>query len=169
MSKAFGISSISRLISYSLLLIAFSAGILKAKTSSIELLPSLYDAWVFGIICVLTRSFILLIVHIARIFLSIDSRKMGIRFSDGPFQSQLTSSSGFILIETCSPVWPCGRSAVRNRYFSFNFDSIATINFTQCRTHITLPPRLMPGVSQIFCFFWPKMYTIFRFFMWAMK
>ena len=37
------------------------------------------------------------------------------------------SVGGVIPIETCPwSVCPCGRVAVRNRYFSLNFDSIAT-------------------------------------------
>ncbi len=68
-----------------MLVTAFSARSLKANTSSEVLLPSLYAACVFGIICSLTLSFIRRIVHIARIFLRIDNNIIGLRFSGGPF------------------------------------------------------------------------------------
>ena len=64
---------------------AFAAKRLKAKTSYVVRRPSLYAAWDWGIICSRTLSFILLITQIAKIFLRIDSRIIGLRFSGGPF------------------------------------------------------------------------------------
>ena len=64
-----------------LLVIAFSARSLSAKTSSVVLLPSLYAACVRGIMCFLTLSFILPIIRMVGIILSIDSSIIGRTFS----------------------------------------------------------------------------------------
>ena len=63
--------------------IAFSASSLKANTFSVLLLPALYAACVIGI---LLDSFwlVLLIIHMAKMFLMTESRMMGHRFAGGP-------------------------------------------------------------------------------------
>ena len=82
-SNAFLISSISRCVSQSFYVIAFSASSLKVNTFSVVLLPALYAACVIGI---LLASFwlVLLIIHMAKIFFITESRLMGLRFAGGP-------------------------------------------------------------------------------------
>ena len=62
---------------------AFSARILYAKVCSVVPLPALYAACSTGML-LSTLSPILLIRHIARTFLSMESRIIGLRFDSGP-------------------------------------------------------------------------------------
>ena len=62
---------------------AFSASILQVKTCSVVLLPTLYAGCVNGILFPIF-SCILLIIHIARIFISMDNSMIGLRFAGGP-------------------------------------------------------------------------------------
>ena len=63
--------------------IAFSASILKVKTCSVVLRPGLYAACVMGIL-LFSLSDVRLIIMTARIFRSIESKMMGLRFCGGP-------------------------------------------------------------------------------------
>lgn len=52
--------------------------------SSVALLPGLYAACVFGIMCVKSLSLILRMIHIAKSFLRTDKSITGLRFCGGP-------------------------------------------------------------------------------------
>ena len=70
-------------VCHSLYVITFSADTLKANIFSVVLLPALYAACVIGILLD-SFSLVLLIIHMARIFLITESRMMGLRFAVGP-------------------------------------------------------------------------------------
>ena len=83
MSNALFIYSSSIVVSEHSDVIAFSARILQVKTYSSVLLPALYVACDNGIPSSIF-SYILLIIHIARIFLNVDNSMIGPRFAGGP-------------------------------------------------------------------------------------